>query len=177
MKLFNVKFDVKKAAAMALLAGVLAGCGMQRQGQYQGIEVVQGNFGMTTQSGIRTQATLSIQETGSNRITGTWSTRHSNGSFTGFMTADRIQQVILTRGAGNSANSANFIGNQYSMPFVSNQFFVTNPDNTISAICPGEYAGDLRVEGARIIGSLTPSSASLMQSPCTQIDIDVSKFN
>jgi len=171
MKLFNLKFDAKKAAAVAILAGMLTGCGMQRQGQYEGTEYATAN-GMVSQS----QLILSIQEQDSQRVTGTWSagrgaTAVSTGTFRGIINGNEIQKIYLSKSSSNSVSpminsGSNFMG--------TSQMSYLNYDGT--AVCLGDYQGTLRFDGESLSGALQPVN-TLQANICTKLEIDVIRIN
>ncbi len=171
MKLFNVKFNAKKAAAMAILAGMLTGCGMQRQGQYEGTEYATAS-GMVSQS----QLILTIQEQDNQRVTGTWSagrgaTAATTGTFRGVINGNEIQKIYLTKTNSNSVSplmnsGSNFMG--------TSQMSYLSFDGT--AVCLGDYQGTLRFDGNSLSGALQPVN-TLQGNICTKLEIDVIRIN
>jgi hypothetical protein len=156
----------KRAAAGLFIAAATIGCGQGRGGQYQGTESVQGTFQMG--NSVRSQLVLSIQESSSEAITGSWNTRSATGTFTGILKSNQIQNVILTRGPSNSTNNLS----------QQNQAYYYFGNNDAFTVCPGEYIGNLKIDGQRITGSVTPNTNGYnFQNPCSQIDIDVTKLN
>ena len=163
---------LRKLASAALIAGLLSACGMQRGGQYDGLEAAISN-GTTVSTN---QLLLTIQETGGDRVSGTWTTmsgtfRTSSGNFTGVLSGNEIQRVVLRKSESltDGQNSSNFLTSTIS--YLST-----------SGVCIGQYQGKLRFEGNSIIGSLEPSQNLQNQmtgglGTCSRIDVEVTKLN
>jgi len=174
MKLFNVKFDAKKAAALAILAGMLTGCGLQRQGQYEGTEFATAN-GVVSQN----QLVMTIQEQDNQRVTGTWSSGRgsaptSTGTFRGVMNGNEIQKIYLTK--TNSSSTNPIMTGGMSPVGVSNVSYM-NFDGSV--VCLGDYQGTLRFDGNSISGALQPINTyqGLQGNICTQLEVDVIRVN
>lgn len=174
MKRFNVKFDVKKAAAMVILAGILNSCGMQRQGQYEGTEFATAN-GSVSQN----QLVMTIQEQENQRVTGTWSSGRgaaptSSGTFRGVMNGNEIQKIYLTKSNSNSANPI-MVGPP--MPMGASNVSYMNFDGSV--VCLGDYQGTLRFDGNSISGALQPinSFQGMQANICTQLEVDAIRVN
>lgn len=171
MKLFKnskrtQKFSAIAAASLAFLA---VGCGKQRAGQYQGLEIAH-----SSGSTLPSQVVLTIQETQSDLVSGTWNTEFSSGTFTGTLKSDQIQNVLLSKTSSSSASGLTNTGS--AAPGYSNSTSYMAYDGSV--VCLGRYMGSLKFDGNTVSGSLTPSS-SLYQGVnlCTQIDVNASKVD
>ena len=184
MKRFNQKQGLQFFAA-ASLAFLAVGCGKQRQGQYQGTEIVQVNASalsyLPTNSGspssFRAQVALHIQETNSELVSGSWSSKSANGSFTGYLMSDQITNLVLNRSASSSVSSLTNSAYPVSVAY-------STTDGSIAAICTGEYMGSIKFDGDRMTGTLQPTNNNPMYAQyysqsgqCTQIDVDAVKIS
>ena len=174
MNSFKKSVITRKLGALAIagLTILAVGCGKARQGQYQGIESVRADgassYAGGTGSAIRASAVITLQDTKSDMVQGTWSTRYATGTFTGLLKADQLQILNLTRTGSSTTSGLNY-QSSYSA-------ITLDPiSGSISAICPGDYMGTLKFDGDRIVGSITPENSAM--NPCSQIDIDVMKVN
>jgi hypothetical protein len=170
MKLFNLKFDAKKTAALAILAGMLSGCGLQRQGQYEGTEVASLD-GVSSQS----QLILTIEEHDNQRVTGTWSTGRGStqlttGTFRGIINGNEIQKVYLSKTAASS--SSPITSGLTSFSGVSTYSYIS----TAGVVCVGDYQGTLSFDGGSLTGTLEPMS-TVMGRPCASLTVDADQVD
>jgi len=144
---------------------------MQRGGQYQGLEYA---YSAASTTASPSQVVLTIQETHSELISGTWNTEFSSGTFTGTLRADQIENVFLTKTSANSASAIGASGAPF-MGYSSSNSYLTQ-DGTM--VCLGKYTGSLQFNGVTIQGSLVPSSTLLSASNlCSKLEINASRVN
>ncbi len=177
MKLFtNMKNQtLARLAATTTLALLAVGCGQNRSGQYQGIEIGRGAGINSAPTSVR----LTIQETGSDFINGTWSTQTSSGSFTGTLTADKVQNILLNKdnlANQNGSNTTSPITNPYGGSGFTSSTSYLNFDGSI--VCLGRYTGSLNFDGNTISGVLTAAQGSyFQQNICTELEVRASKID
>ncbi len=142
-------------AGVALFT-LVAACGPQRDGRYQGFEYsIMNNQRAGSQS-----VQLEIRQSGNEFVTGTWKSSTSTGTFQGFLREDRLDSLELQRSLTGTSG--------------------------MSDPCTGRYTGSLRFNEHRLTGRLTWSTGmGLMNSTpgmgynmgCTAIEIDVSRLS
>ncbi|MBU6376013.1 MAG: hypothetical protein KGQ59_08465 [Bdellovibrionales bacterium] len=176
MKLFkNSKRTQKYSAVVAAsLAFLAVGCGKQRAGQYHGVEVGQNPI---TNTSAPTQVVLSIQESQSDFVSGTWETESSSGTFTGTLKSDQIENVWLTKGTKTSSNGS-------TSALTNSAYYLTQ-----EVPCLGKYNGSLKFDGKTISGTLRNTAAqqgtngttsmliTMTPGACVEISVNASKID